>query len=126
MKMNKKAYLPLLGAALAAGAAHAATPAQSPATAPATQAQQAADTDANSAAPKPTLVAAAASDGKDRMVCRRIKATGTRMGARVCRTEEEWEFVERGASETMRAIEGESMPRGANDMAPQPNVDDWP
>lgn len=128
MKTNTKAYLSLLGAAMvavvAAGAAHAAIPAQSPGTASATQkAQPVADTDANGAAPKPTLVAAASED-KDRMVCKRIKATGTRMGAKVCRTEEEWEFVEQGARETMRAIEGSSMPQRADDMARQPKIGD--
>jgi len=127
--MNKKNLYPsLLGAALSAvlvaGAAQAAAPAQSPASTPAVQAQQAADADADSATPKsPTLLAAAASDDKDKMVCKRIKATGTRMGAKVCRTAEEWEFVELGAKETMRTIEGTSMPRDANSGALQPTTD---
>ncbi|MFP5374035.1 MAG: hypothetical protein ACLGHW_03935, partial [Gammaproteobacteria bacterium] len=105
-----KTYLPVLCAALAlmaAGAVHASTSTQSQGVAPAAQKQQPAD-----AAPEPaTLVAAG--DDKNKMVCKRIKATGTRMGARVCRTEEEWELVEYGARETMRAIEGTSMPRDA-------------
>jgi hypothetical protein len=117
--MNTKPCLPILGAALAlmvAGAAHASIPSQSQGMAPAAP-QQPAD-----AAPEPAAVVAAADD-KNKMVCKRIKATGTRMGARVCRTEEEWELVEYGARETMRAIEGTSMPRDANTIAPQPNID---
>jgi hypothetical protein len=124
--MNKKAGPLLLAATLSAvlmAVAHAATPAQTQAPASKPQVQQVADADDAAPASKQAAVVAAASDAKEEVICKRIKATGTRMGARVCRTEEEWELVEYGARETMRAIEGTSMPRDANTIAPQPNID---
>lgn len=47
-----------------------------------------------------------ADDDDGKMRCKSLPVLGSRVGKRVCRTEEQWAAAERGAKEFMRDIEG--------------------
>ncbi len=56
----------------------------------------------------PLLAAAQETDNRSKMVCKIIKATGTRLGRdRVCRTQSEWDIVD---AETRRSVDKAAVP----------------
>lgn len=50
----------------------------------------------------------AATDTSDKVRCKRMVVTGSRLGKSVCHTEEEWAAMERAAKEAMRDYDANS------------------
>jgi len=62
-------------------------------------------------APPAAPAAAVSKHDKNKMVCRNAAPTGTRLGARVCRTQEEWDDIQ---AEHQKAIREQQMEHQTN------------